>query len=269
MDRKNRILIIDDEKDLVDAIKFQLEAKKCYEIAVAYNGIEGLKVLEKFEPDLIVLDINMPKMGGIEFYKNICDENSKTKYPVLVLTARANLERLFKDINVDGFMAKPFELEALLKEIETIIAKRSPEAQGGGLRSKARDVLEAKKKMLIVEDSKMAFDGMALTFLEADFTVDLAKSGSEAFNKILEKLPDIILIKLDLPDLAGDLVLSKLKQMPKTSDAVYVLYTAEKEPEKLYAINKVCEDLGVRNPVNSDDPETLLKEVKHALEECE
>ena len=69
--------------------------------------------------------MNMPQMGGMEFYQEICYGGSRPKYPVLVLTARANMEQLFKEINIDGFMVKPFEINDLFYEIETIIQKKS------------------------------------------------------------------------------------------------------------------------------------------------
>ena len=123
-DKKMTILLIDDEVDLVDAVAFQLKAKKGYDVETAYNGVEGLEKLNEIVPDLIILDINMPKMGGVEFYRRISDAQGKTRYPVLILTARANLEELFKDLNVDGFMTKPFELDTLYKEIDIIMEKR-------------------------------------------------------------------------------------------------------------------------------------------------
>ncbi|MFC1754595.1 response regulator [Thermoproteota archaeon] len=116
------ILLIDDEKDLVDMMTFQLKAKG-YEVQIAYNGLEGLEKLKNLKPVLIILDINMPKMSGLEFYNKITS-GGRSKFPVLVLTARANLEQTFKDIAVDGFMAKPFEIDAFLKEVDRIISEK-------------------------------------------------------------------------------------------------------------------------------------------------
>ncbi|MCK5081581.1 MAG: response regulator, partial [Candidatus Omnitrophica bacterium] len=67
---KKTILLIDDEADLIDLVKFQLIAKG-YNAIVTRNGIEALKLLERIVPDLIILDMNMPGMGGVEFYNKI------------------------------------------------------------------------------------------------------------------------------------------------------------------------------------------------------
>jgi len=67
----------------------------------------------------------MPKLGGLGFYQKICYGQDQPKYPVLVLTARANMEKLFKELNVDGFMAKPFEIKELIGEVSCIVNKKS------------------------------------------------------------------------------------------------------------------------------------------------
>ncbi len=121
MSDEKTILIIDDEVDLAEMVGFQLKAKG-FEVVIAHNGVEGLEQLKTVTPQLIILDMNMPKMGGIEFYKNICDFSAKPRYPVFVLTARANMERLFKDFDVAGFLAKPFDIGELTRKVEEIVA---------------------------------------------------------------------------------------------------------------------------------------------------
>ena len=117
------VLLIDDETDLVEMVKFQLE-KKGYKVVPAYNGKEALDKLKDIKPDLIILDINMPTMGGLEFFNEISTEHGQPKYPVLVLTARANLEGIFKAIEVGGFVSKPFEIDYLISEVDRITSKK-------------------------------------------------------------------------------------------------------------------------------------------------
>jgi DNA-binding response OmpR family regulator len=90
-----------------------------------------LEVLKDNTTDLIILDMNMPIIGVLEFYQRICF-NDRPKYPILVLTARANMEQLFHEFNVDGFMAKPFEFTDLLKKVEIIINSKSDEIKYSG-----------------------------------------------------------------------------------------------------------------------------------------
>ncbi len=125
MINQKTILLIDDEIDLQQLVKIALKLKG-YHIETANNGLEGLEKLETVKPNLIILDMNMPKMGGLEFYQKICDQSNQPKYPVLVLTARANMEQVFKGLNIDGFMAKPFEIDELLQRVDTIILRNFP-----------------------------------------------------------------------------------------------------------------------------------------------
>ena len=118
------ILLIDDDIDLQQLTKITLKAKG-YIVETANNGLEGLSKLEIIKPDLIILDMNMPKLGGLGFYQKICNGQDRPLYPVLVLTARTNLEQLLLQMNIDGFIAKPFEIDELLRHVDAIIKKRS------------------------------------------------------------------------------------------------------------------------------------------------
>jgi len=117
------ILIIEDENDVIELVSNRLKAAG-YKTDSASNGLEGLEKIKEKEPDLIILDLSMPKMSGIEFYQRICDsENNYPKYPVLVLTARANMRDLFKEFHVNGFITKPFEGEKLVEEVRVTLNK--------------------------------------------------------------------------------------------------------------------------------------------------
>jgi len=225
MDAKSaKILIIDDEEDLRENLKYVFKMKG-YTVELAEDGVQGLKKLETYTPDLIVLDLNMPNMGGIEFYQRICDKDVP-RYPVFVLTARANMEKFFKDFNVDGFMAKPFEIPDLLNEIGIVIAKRQ------GLANAKSDGEHGIKKVFVVEDDE-AFSGkIGAALLMKGFTVNLARTGAEALERMSKDVPDAACVKLNLADMAGELVILKLKRLAKTSGVKCILYAyniAERE----------------------------------------
>jgi DNA-binding response OmpR family regulator len=259
MDSKKTILLIDDEVDLVEALGYQLKAKTGHEVVIAYNGAEGLEKLKTIEPDLIILDMNMPVMGGIEFYHKICDENGKPKYPVQVLTARANLEQLFNDLDVVGFMTKPFDLEVLLNDIKIIVADKDDVSE------EAQKVTERAKVVLFIEDDDEAFKQIAVEFLSAGYMVNAAKNGGLALEKIMYDIPDMILIKMGLTDLSGDLVAAKFKKMPKTANIPMVIYTHESDQLNHAVVGRLCEKFGFIKLIETDDPHELLKEAKLAL----
>ena len=188
---------------------------KGYVVELAEDGVKGLKVLESFTPDLIVLDLNMPNMGGIEFYQRICVRDFP-RYPVFVLTARANMEKFFKDFNVDGFMAKPFEIKELLSEISFIIDKKSVKSSLDAI---------GPRKIFIVEKDEGVSGKLAIALLSKGFTVNLARGGAEAIERISKDVPDVVCVNLNLPDIAGEIVIQKLKRMAKTSGVKTLLYT--------------------------------------------
>src|SRR6185503_20411233 len=110
MTTQKTILLIDDEPDLREMIQFQLQAKG-FKVVTAQNGEEGIEHLKTIKPDVILLDMNMPKMGGLEFYERIKGEDKKTPYPIIALTAQMMIEGLFEGFDIEAFVAKPFTTE--------------------------------------------------------------------------------------------------------------------------------------------------------------
>lgn len=120
-----KILIIDDDAELLKMLRSYFEIKK-YEIVTAENGAEGLSKI-KLQPDLILLDINMPRIDGIEVCKRIRD---KTACPILFLTARVEEQDIVNGLSSGGddYILKPFSL----KELEArITAHLKREARRG------------------------------------------------------------------------------------------------------------------------------------------
>lgn len=122
MEEKKTILVVDDNSSLLELIKTRLE-KHGFEVLTAGNGQEALDILKDIVADLIIADINMPVMGGVELYKNICDEMGRyPKYPVIFLTVREEMENWFThDLEAAGFIPKPFKFAHLISEIERIL----------------------------------------------------------------------------------------------------------------------------------------------------
>ncbi len=105
-----KILMIDDDTELLKMLKKYFEMKK-YEVIIAENGAEGLHKM-KLQPDLILLDVNMPKIDGIELCRKIRD---KTDCPILFLTARVEEQDIVNGLSSGGddYILKPFSLKEL------------------------------------------------------------------------------------------------------------------------------------------------------------
>ncbi len=121
MGEKPSILIVDDDKNLTSLMQHELE-NQGYSVTTASNGADGLERLKSMFPSLIILDVNMPKMNGIDFFRMILGNDNRPRYPVLVLTTRAEFEEIFRDVNAAGFIAKPFLIKQFEAEVRRIIA---------------------------------------------------------------------------------------------------------------------------------------------------
>lgn len=122
MEKKNKILIVDDAVDTVELLKKRFRAEG-YDTSEAYNGEEALNKVPEYDPDLIVLDVMMPKIDGYEVAKRL-KANEETKYiPVLMLTAKGEVEHKVKglDIGADDYMAKPFDYKELSARVRSLL----------------------------------------------------------------------------------------------------------------------------------------------------
>lgn len=112
----NKILIVDDEKAIVDILDFNLK-REGYDIITAYNGEDGLKQFRDHNPDLVLLDIMMPKVDGLQVCKEIRNESNT---PIIMLTARA--EEVDKVIGLefgaDDYVTKPFSVREVVARVK-------------------------------------------------------------------------------------------------------------------------------------------------------
>ena len=113
-----KILIVDDEPELVKALQIRLK-RAGYRILTAYDGGEGLKLVKK-RPDLILLDIMMPTISGIELCQLLKEDPKLKNIPIIFLTAKDTKEDRIKGLSVgaDEYIAKPFYSEDLLNKIK-------------------------------------------------------------------------------------------------------------------------------------------------------
>ena len=119
---KKKILVVDDEPELVKAMQIRIELAG-YEILVACNGREGLAKAHKEKPDLIILDLMLPKMDGYKVCAMLKHDARYMKIPIIMLTARAQEsdEKLGYECGADDFITKPFQHEAVLAKIKELL----------------------------------------------------------------------------------------------------------------------------------------------------
>lgn len=123
---KYKVIVADDEKNIQKLLKVNLE-RAGFEVITASDGVEVLEILEKEKPDLIILDIEMPRMKGDVLLKKLKSEEKTKSIPVIMLTIRSSEEDIFKgwQQGADAYITKPFNpaevvimAEGILREME-------------------------------------------------------------------------------------------------------------------------------------------------------
>jgi DNA-binding response OmpR family regulator len=121
-----RILVVDDEKTIAKGIKFALE-KENYEVSVAYDGAEALRIFQEEKPDLIVLDLMLPVIDGFDVCRRI---RKKSDVPIIMLTARGeDIDKILGlELGADDYMTKPFNPRELVARVKAILRRSQMQA---------------------------------------------------------------------------------------------------------------------------------------------
>jgi len=116
------ILCVDDSKTIRVLVKKTLEPLG-YAILEGENGLQGVSLAQEHKPDLIIMDVNMPEMDGLEAVRKIKEDANCSKIPVVFLTTESNPEKKEKgkSLGVSGWMIKPFEDEQLIKIVKMLV----------------------------------------------------------------------------------------------------------------------------------------------------
>ena len=116
-----KILVVDDDPDIIEILTYNL-SNEGYNVKSAFNGIEALKKAKKFIPDIILLDVMMPEMDGIEACSNLREIESLSKSRIIFLSARSEDFTLIAafDAGADDYINKPVKPKILLKKISSI-----------------------------------------------------------------------------------------------------------------------------------------------------
>lgn len=117
------ILVVDDDKNFVAIVREALDPA-LYNVQAAEDGVAGLALVDTFAPNLILLDIQMPRMGGIEFLRELREKHDKEAIPIIVTTNDSSLERISEsvELGIRAYIVKSNEsLEGIKKSIESVL----------------------------------------------------------------------------------------------------------------------------------------------------
>ncbi|MFC1804854.1 response regulator transcription factor [Candidatus Omnitrophota bacterium] len=118
-----KLLVVDDDKDIIETLKPRL-IREGYDVVVAYDGKEALRKLKKDNPDILLLDLMMPKLNGFEVLKEVREKHKDKWRPVIIISAHGELETVEKcyDMEADHYLKKPCSIDTILHGIKTMIS---------------------------------------------------------------------------------------------------------------------------------------------------
>ena len=162
---KYKILLIDDEKDILEFLSYNL-IKAGYKIDQAENGDEGLKKLKTFKPDLIIVDVMMPVLDGIEFCSIVRSNPQHENIMIVFLTARSEdyTQIVALETGADDFISKPIKPKLLITKINSLIKRLEN-------KKTENSILKFKNIELNIEKFQVLVDGEEKLFPKKEFEI--------------------------------------------------------------------------------------------------
>ncbi len=154
MSDKQTILVVDDEEDLLDLIEYNLQ-KEGFNVLKAEDGKEGLDMAREHNPNLVLLDIMMPKMDGLEVIEHIRDDEKLKHIPIIFLTARGDEKTEVQGLDKGGddYITKPISTTKLISRIKAVL-RRFEETTQTSDRIEVHDIVIDKDRYIVTHDDK-------------------------------------------------------------------------------------------------------------------
>jgi two-component system cell cycle response regulator len=233
-----RILVVDDVPANVKLLEARLSAEY-FDVVTAYNGAEALGICERAECDIVLLDVMMPELDGLEVCRQLKSNPLTHHIPVVMVTALDQPSDRVRGLEAgaDDFLTKPVTDIALVSRVRSLarlkmvtdeLRMRAVTSKEIGLQNPEREaVLETGRngRVLIVDDRPSSYERLAAT-LSVEHTVDVEVNPSEALFRAAESDHDLIIVSLALKDFDGLRLCSQIRSLERTRN-IPILAIAE------------------------------------------
>ena len=163
--KSGTILVIDDEKDIQELVRYNLE-KEGYDVIVARDGTTGLDIALRHRPDLIVLDLMMPGMDGLEVCRKLRGDDRGKRVPLLMLTAKATeADRVVGlELGADDYVTKPFSPRELVARVKAILRRSKGETEPS-------EVIRRGELVIDVGGHQVKYEGRDVSLTATEFRI--------------------------------------------------------------------------------------------------
>lgn len=196
---EKKILLVDDELKIREMF-YELFSLRGYKIITAPGGEEGIEILKKEKVDLVLLDIKMETIDGIETLKRIRGFDSRTKIIMLTALEDTELDKQARLNGATGLMRKSWGILTIAKIVSSLLDEKL-------------EFSEDKKRILIVDDEPEVCSLLKDFLTKKGFKPTIAISGEEALEKVKQDNPVIVLLDINMPGMDGLMTLKKIKEI--------------------------------------------------------
>ena len=163
--KKGTVLIIDDEKDLIELVRYNLE-KEGFDVIAATDGQSGLEVVKKHRPDLVMLDLMMPGLDGLQVCQRLRADPRMGRVPVIMLTAKATeADRVVGlELGADDYITKPFSPREVVARVKAVLRRSSPQQDD-------RQVIRSGELAIDLSGHEVNYKGQRVALTATEFRI--------------------------------------------------------------------------------------------------
>ncbi len=253
---QNTILVIEDNELNLKLVKDLMEIHN-HRVVGAPNAETGVDLAHSHKPDLILMDIELPGISGIEATRRIRSDMTLRDIPVVALSANAMQEDKSEAIaaGCNDYVTKPIDIKAFPGIIDRYLPqKHSPIAAPAPLPAPATEHL-----ILVVDDDPLNLELLSAQLIAREYRVITANNGEKALAAVEENTPDLILLDIMMPGIDGYEVTRQLKSDPETKEIPIILVTAlTEDAEKKRGLEAGADEF-INKPVNHPELDTRVR----------